>query len=71
MIRIYTIDEAAEALAVHPNTIRNLIDRYQLEAIDLRQGCGGKRLIRVTEAAINKYIRESTMLKPEKMRRRA
>lgn len=62
MTKLLTIDEAAEAMSVHPNTVRSLLSR--LGAIDLNQGRKGKRLIRIPEKNIEAYLRESVILPP-------
>ena len=62
MQRYLTIEEAADALSVHASTIRRLLPA--LGAVDLTQGMGGKRLIRIPEAAITTYLRKCLILPP-------
>lgn len=62
MQKYLTIDEAAEALSVHTSTIRRLLPA--LGAVDLTQGMGGKRLIRIPETAIMAYLRKCLILPP-------
>lgn len=50
----YTIDQTAEMLGVSRNTILRLLPN--LGAVDLRGGEGGKRMIRIPEAGINRYL---------------
>ena len=69
MTRLLTIDEAAVALNVHPNTIRAMLPR--LGAVDLHRGSKGKRLIRIPERAIEAYLRECEILPPVPARRTA
>ena len=68
MTRLLTIDEAADALGVHPNTIRGMLPR--LGAVDLNQGRAGKRLIRIPEKAIEAYLRECVILPPMPVRQK-
>ena len=60
-MRLYTVAQTADLLAVSQKTVRALVDRYELEAVDLRQGKGGKRLIRIPETAVDRYIRSSAI----------
>lgn len=62
MTRLLTIEEAAEAMSVHPNTIRSLLPR--LGAVDLNQGRAGRRLIRIPEKNLEAYLRDSVILPP-------
>ena len=55
-MRLLTIDQAAERLSVSKTTIMTMLE--QLGAVDLTQGKGKKRLIRIPEASMDKYIRE-------------
>ena len=68
MTRLLTIEEAAEAMSVHPNTIRSLLPR--LGAIDLNQGRKGNRLIRIPEKGIEAYLRDSIILQPLPIRQK-
>ena len=64
MTRYMTIDQVADALSVHANTIRRMLP--QLGAIDLTGGKGGKRLIRIPETAVTAFLRERMILAPIK-----
>jgi excisionase family DNA binding protein len=58
---LLTIEQAAVALAVHPNTIRNLIDRGELPSVAIRQrsnGAAGRRMIAVVD--LNAFIEKHT-----------
>lgn len=63
-----TIEKTAEMLAVHPNTIRRMLP--QLGAVDLTNGRGGKRLVRIPERAVEIYLRDCAILPPIKNERR-
>ena len=67
MIKLLTIEEAAAALSVCPNTVRSMLAR--LGAVDLNQGRRGKRLIRIPEKNIEAYLRDSLILPPMPVRR--
>lgn len=67
-MKYLTIQQAAEALAVSEDTIRRMLPK--LGAVDLTAGRGGKRLIRIPETAITKYLRECVILPPLEIRRR-
>lgn len=49
-----TVQEVAEQLNVHPDTVRQWIRNGDLEAIDL----GGRAGFRVSESALDRFIRE-------------
>ena len=49
---IYTLDEAAEKLKVHPITIRRAINRGELKAFHV----GDK--LRIRKVALDEYIRQ-------------
>ena len=51
---MYTVQEVADQLNVHPDTVRQWIRSGELEAIDL----GGRAGFRVSESALQKFIRE-------------
>ena len=68
MGRLMTIQQAAELLSVSEDTIRRMLPK--LGAVDLAGGKGGKRLIRIPETALNKYLRECEILPPLKIERR-
>lgn len=62
-MRLLTIEQTAEMLSVHPNTIRSMLEK--LGAVDLSQG-GKKRLLRIPESNIERYIRDCTITRPER-----
>lgn len=68
MGRLMTIQQAAELLSVSEDTIRRILPK--LGAVDLAGGRGGKRLIRIPETALNKYLRECEILPPLTIKRR-
>lgn len=68
MTRFLTIDEVAEVLSVHPNTVRKLLP--DLGAVDLSNGKGDRRTIRIPETALNAYLRDCVILPPIPARRR-
>lgn len=49
-----TVQEVAEQLNVHPDTVRQWIRNGDLEAIDL----GGRAGFRISESALERFIRE-------------
>jgi excisionase family DNA binding protein len=49
-----TVQEVADQLHVHPDTVRQWIRNGDLEAIDL----GGRAGFRVSESALERFIRE-------------
>jgi excisionase family DNA binding protein len=51
---MFTVQEVADQLNVHPDTVRQWIRSGKLEAIDL----GGRAGFRVSESALQKFIRE-------------
>lgn len=55
-MKLLTIEQAAERLAVSTTTIRTMLER--LGAVDLAQGKAKKRMIRIPESGLEKYIRE-------------
>lgn len=55
-MKLLTIEQAAELLSVSTTTIRTMLE--QLGAVDLAQGKSKKRIIRIPEASMDKYIRE-------------
>lgn len=62
-MRLLTIAQTAEMLSVHPNTVRSMLEI--LGAVDLSHG-GRKRLIRIPETNVEKYIRDCTITRPER-----
>jgi len=52
--RIYTVEEVAAALSVHPETVRNWIKSGQLRAMKL----GGAAGYRITQSAFDEFQRE-------------
>ena len=67
MTRLLTVEEAAEQLSVHPNTVRAMLPK--LGAVDLSRGEGKRRLIRIPEAALEAYLRECEILRPATAKR--
>jgi excisionase family DNA binding protein len=51
---IYNVQEVADQLDVHPDTVRQWIRSGELEAIDL----GGRAGFRISESALQKFMRE-------------
>ena len=51
---IYTVDEIAKRLSVHPETVRNWIKNGQLSAINL----GGSAGYRITESDLAEFLRK-------------
>jgi len=51
---LLTVQQVADQLNVHPDTVRQWIRSGELEAIDL----GGRAGFRVSETALDKFIRE-------------
>ena len=51
---LFTIEEVAQKLQVHPVTVRRLIAEKKMEIV--RVG----RQIRISESAFNRYLREHT-----------
>ena len=62
MTRMLTIEETADMLSVHPNTIRGMLTK--LGAVDLSGGQGKRRLIRIPERNLEAYLRDCEILKP-------
>lgn len=62
-MRLLTIEQAAEVLAVHPNTVRSLLPK--IGAVDLSQG-GKKRLLCIPESNLERYVRDCTITRPER-----
>jgi len=52
--RIFTVEEVAKALSVHPETVRNWIKSGQLRAMKL----GGSAGYRIPESAFEEFRRE-------------
>lgn len=52
--KLLTVQEVAEQLSVHIDTVRQWIRNKELDAIDL----GGRAGYRISEAALDKFIRE-------------
>lgn len=57
---LLTIRQAADILNVHPNTVRMLIDRHRLEAVNIMEGVRDKRLIRIAADSLESFINAST-----------
>jgi excisionase family DNA binding protein len=51
---LLTVQQVADQLNVHPDTVRQWIRSGELEAIDL----GGRAGFRISETALDKFIRE-------------
>lgn len=51
---MFTVQEVADQLNVHPDTVRQWIRSGELEAIDL----GGRAGFRISESALQKFIHE-------------
>ncbi len=62
-MRLLTIEQTAEMLSVSVTTVRTLLDK--IGAVDLSQG-GKKRLLRIPEANLERYIRDCTINGTEK-----
>jgi excisionase family DNA binding protein len=52
--RRYTVEEIAQELGVHPDTVRRWIRKGELEAIDL----GGSAGYRITQEALERFLRD-------------
>ena len=63
MTKLLTIRDAAENLSVSINTIRSLLPK--LGAVDMRNGAGKNRMIRIPEDAILAYLRGCEIVQPE------
>jgi len=50
----YTVEEIAQELGVHPDTVRRWIRRGELDAIDL----GGSAGYRISQEALNRFLKE-------------
>jgi excisionase family DNA binding protein len=50
----YTVEELAEELGVHPDTVRRWIRKGDLEAIDL----GGSAGYRISKEALDRFLKE-------------
>ena len=59
MQRYLTINQAAEALSIHPNTIRNHLQEFG--AVDLHNGRSQNRLLRIPEAVIDGILRDGAI----------
>lgn len=57
---LLTIRQAADILNVHPNTVRMLIDRHKIEAVNIMEGVRDKRLIRIAASSLDDFINAST-----------
>lgn len=53
-MKLLTLEEAAEVLGVHKNTLRTLLPK--IGWVDLRRGKGERRLIRVRESDLAAYV---------------
>ena len=65
-MRLLTIEQAAEMLAVHPNTVRGMLAK--LGAVDLKGGRGKNRLSRIPEEGITAYLRTCAIRTPAQLR---
>ena len=52
--QLYTVEEVASHLAVHPETVRKWIKNGHLRAINL----GGRAGYRISRAALEQFLRE-------------
>jgi excisionase family DNA binding protein len=52
--QLYTVEEVASRLAVHPETVRKWIKNGQLRATNL----GGRAGYRISRAALEQFLRE-------------
>jgi excisionase family DNA binding protein len=59
--KLLTLDEVAEQLSVNVETVRRWIRSGELEGIDL----GGRAGYRVTESALDKFIRERVITRKD------
>lgn len=50
--KLYTVEEIAAALSVHPETVRKWIKAGEIEAIDL----GGRAGYRISQAALDDFL---------------
>ena len=62
MTQMLTINQAAERLNIHPNTIRNHLTQFG--AVDMHGGRSKNRLIRIPEDFIEKYIQGCVIQPP-------
>jgi excisionase family DNA binding protein len=52
--KMLTVQEVAEQLNVHPDTVRQWVRNGELKAIDL----GGRAGFRISESALQKFIQD-------------
>jgi excisionase family DNA binding protein len=52
--KLYTVDDVAKLLTVHPDTVRNWIKSGELAAIDL----GGRAGYRISEVDLNAFLQK-------------
>lgn len=62
MEQFVTIQRAAEMLSVSQDTVRRLIDRGSVRTVDLMQGQGGKRLLRISAKSLESYLHSCMVL---------
>lgn len=62
-MRLLTIEQAAERLAVSKTTIMTMLEK--LGAVDLTQGRAKKRMLRIPESGLDRYIRECAICRQE------
>lgn len=62
MEQFVTIQRAAEMLSVSQDTVRRLIDRGSVRTVDLMQGQGGKRLLRISAQSLEAYLHDCMVL---------
>jgi excisionase family DNA binding protein len=53
-VKLLTLEEAADALGVHKNTLRALLPK--IGYVDLNRGKGERRLIRIRESDLTAYV---------------
>lgn len=65
---LLTVRQAADILNVHPNTVRMLIDRNRIEAVNIMEGVRDKRLIRIAANSLDDFINRQTAKAIQPMR---
>jgi excisionase family DNA binding protein len=57
-VELLTVDDVAKGLKVHPQTVRKLIDKGDLEAVLVSPSGSLRRRYRVHPDEYNRYVRE-------------